>query len=1554
MNQLFLFNTLWLEENNIFRPNDPGIFLPETKVSLLNSSSEQQWLQARLVVEWSAEIRIDIELIAPVKLDESQGQWIILDDKPIYLKKAWIGKPRVPKDVLRIGLGSIDYFSSNVALRKHNGDLEIVTFDSHLSGIPLIEAPFNEHPLTLVTGQITLSVDLGNGIIEFGEGSLLTKIASPYQTKYTGVRAVHCTRLQSKKFQVSLTEQESKKQVLQFTPLIDANEDEERLFLNLELDDRLAFIGDSLQPISNITENSDSESNSGNSETEIQSYNGLVPAFEVKNYQLAIQLEQTSVLYCPRLTSLYLVGRSSLDRTEPLCEVICYGTKNEQGESFALYARQVDLSLRIGSPFIRDNTNLSGLVIDKMTVTDLERLPNKIHGIVPGMWGYIKEGVKSLVIAGQPIVEPEKVKKILKRETSLPIFRDGDILPELVCYESLPTLIREVREGVDNKQAEFEMSLKELTPNEENEKVNPLQFRGKTMEWPMLDIDHLRPRNWSLLPSEYIGELNSSNDFDQLKRLEFLHPIVIAGIRDGEDWKTAIATIKKVLLAIQLGDNLLEEDYRNIQSFRYPANRWSEIDASKHCDSADGNFLQGSFFFLEEGNPDTPSNPLQEELIALNERIREDPSNRNLGFVESNRSSHGLKAAMDDSLHTTRIKLKPRENNKQRIFEEIVPVKPPIDFQKDSIRPVLQDHEVGFDFSNIELFVDVNREGIPDNPLPPGNNLTKARADFNQFYPVQNINWFRIPFESDTSKSYRISGLKESLPLLKLETGKTLQTVLEELPPEKIGVYFLFNQLIEGGIDELGVSQEGVIDPDLLQPGWTGLILLKPGFSIDVSGLEQLLSPFLGLRMQYLALTASLKSEAEDPNYSSVYGAFRYSLPQTEKQVLEDETDVSWSLESVDIRFRDLEVRIFEIKGSLLIRKFWRTSIPENEDEDKSKEFKIIGRYEDASAENNSSGKPRIVLEAISKDLIKFQVDLAFIKSALFKSVKISLEGIDSEGNAQAGSKFSFGGEIETDEKWELGPLSISDDKPIIFDKLGLPLLADPSRLKWDWPSIEIPITQKNPINIGFVSFQLKRFGRGDSQVTNGALQIAKKNNVPTGTFSWAGLDVELFKYPALSSNAGKSIGFELILGIDDSGSNSGLWIRGLDFNNLNIELFRFLTISAKKIELFDENGIQGLWLREISLKILGKEIIKSFSAIIFEQDGQRSFVGYIEKPSDFHVLAKIDWLLFANNAYLGDLASYLLTLSGTGNGELLDAIEKQCKAGQLGGQAVAGRWGVGIGFSIIEDGLRAKMLFVDGGSLGLMIESPVLRDYFGIEGLAIAYIKGRTPDEDHFWVEIRVPAVRAELFNFLGGVLAIEVYLNGGFELDVGFPHLIEGFRSWKRGFGFNVGIYVGHAGFYLHYTHRANPNDSRSITVAGGFGLAVGYGKSFDFAGGKVYVEVGIELYGIIEGIIVIVSKPGSLAFNSADLKGIVGIRVYGYGEIDVWILYTRVEVEAFGESESRLLWTRNQSSLLQYSFRFGQRFRGKCRVGKGIFSYTFSVEVQATMSFKGSINI
>ena len=166
--------------------------------------------------------------------------------------------------------------------------------------------------------------------------------------------------------------------------------------------------------------------------------------------------------------------------------------------------------------------------------------------------------------------------------------------------------------------------------------------------------------------------------------------------------------------------------------------------------------------------------------------------------------------------------------------------------------------------------------------------------------------------------------------------------------------------------------------------------------------------------------------------------------------------------------------------------------------------------------------------------------------------------------------------------------------------------------------------------------------------------------------------------------------------------------------------------------------------------------------------------------------------------------------------------------------------------------------------------------------------------------------------FNLLGGRFGLRAFLNGSFEFDVGFPWLRSGIRRWDRGLGFNVGIYVGHAGCYIRYLNqRSADGNGREITVGGGLELAVGYGRSFNFSVVKAYV--GIEIYAILEGnftskISGLPALPGSrgtssrelstrdgglpdLDLKSLELRGIIGIVVRGSAELDVWVLHVRV---------------------------------------------------------------
>jgi len=678
----------------------------------------------------------------------------------------------------------------------------------------------------------------------------------------------------------------------------------------------------------------------------------------------------------------------------------------------------------------------------------------------------------------------------------------------------------------------------------------------------------------------------------------------------------------------------------------------------------------------------------------------------------------------------------------------------------------------------------------------------------------------------------------------------------------------------------------------------------------------------------------------------------------------------------------------------LLIRKFLVDNI-DNKKKNKSDKkvrgsvkFEILGRFESAGADSNPTNKDRIIFEATSENPIVIEVNRLFIKKVTISGVRVEIGGLGNKGAPD--TPFEIDGDLKL-EKLPAGGdlLQINMSKPIRFEKLRLPLIPGSAAVDWEWPSLALPVKQARPLRLGPIGFSIERIGFGLPEVFDGGLDILGHDLDLEKGFPWIDLKIGLFKYPELNPKAGLPFGFNLVLGVPDIANGKvKATLKGLDFDKLDIDLFRFIRLKAKNFEIGSPSGPLGgevntlSWLlaQDVELEILGRKIVDKLSVYVVSRGGKYAFIAYLEDVFDGE-LVSINWVLLANSWPLGPVAPLLLGLQDATSGDLYKAIKKQVVAaasnpGLIVGGHMAGRWGFGLGLSIMKGVFRVKLLVMDGGTIGLMIDALLLRRVFGIEGIAVAYIRGNTPEEDQFWVEIGIPGFRMTAFNFLGGRFGLRAFLNGSFEFDVGFPWLQSGIRRWDRGLGFNVGIYVGHAGCYIRYLNqRSADGNGREITVGGGLGLAVGYGRSFDFSVVKAYV--GIEIYAILEGnftfkISGLPALPGSrgtssrelsthdgglpdLDLKSLELRGIIGIVVCGSAELDVWVLHVRFEVHVFAESETRLTYDlENPPALVQFSFRFGMTYSGACKVGSGWFSFTFEVSVRVTMEFQGEIEL
>ena len=101
-------------------------------------------------------------------------------------------------------------------------------------------------------------------------------------------------------------------------------------------------------------------------------------------------------------------------------------------------------------------------------------------------------------------------------------------------------------------------------------------------------------------------------------------------------------------------------------------------------------------------------------------------------------------------------------------------------------------------------------------------------------------------------------------------------------------------------------------------------------------------------------------------------------------------------------------------------------------------------------------------------------------------------------------------------------------------------------------------------------------------------------------------------------------------------------------------------------------------------------------------------------------------------------------------------------------------------------------------------------------------------------------------------GQISLEIYTNGSFLIDLGFPHN----GDFSSSFGFEYGIFTGRGGIYFG-TLKGDAvknvpkitNGAFSPVVLIGIGLRVGLGRSFDF--GIVKGGVSLTATGILEGV-------------------------------------------------------------------------------------------------------
>lgn len=230
--------------------------------------------------------------------------------------------------------------------------------------------------------------------------------------------------------------------------------------------------------------------------------------------------------------------------------------------------------------------------------------------------------------------------------------------------------------------------------------------------------------------------------------------------------------------------------------------------------------------------------------------------------------------------------------------------------------------------------------------------------------------------------------------------------------------------------------------------------------------------------------------------------------------------------------------------------------------------------------------------------------------------------------------------------------------------------------------------------------------------------------------------------------------------------------------------------------------------------------------------------------------------------------------------------------------------WLVATKFTIIE-AITLGVIFNDPNLYGLLValNGDKMKSLSGLN-FQILY-KKVTDSTGVYQIELKLPdAIRELQFGAVSvtlPIIGIDIYTNGSFKLDFGFPYNMD----FSRSLTIQAFPFTGSGGFYFAYLSNV-PSKNVPVTKAGtfnpviefGLGLQLGVGKSINQ--GILKAGFSITLVGVFEGVVAFYS-PNLPSYPGANdtyykISATVGLVGKLYGEINFAIISATVNVTVY----------------------------------------------------------
>ncbi|WP_168355872.1 hypothetical protein [Sphingomonas gei] len=300
-----------------------------------------------------------------------------------------------------------------------------------------------------------------------------------------------------------------------------------------------------------------------------------------------------------------------------------------------------------------------------------------------------------------------------------------------------------------------------------------------------------------------------------------------------------------------------------------------------------------------------------------------------------------------------------------------------------------------------------------------------------------------------------------------------------------------------------------------------------------------------------------------------------------------------------------------------------------------------------------------------------------------------------------------------------------------------------------------------------------------------------------------------------------------------------------------------------------------------------------------------------------------------------------------------------QSPIGQPGANGVSfdagSQWLIGLDIGIAGM-LDLGLIFNDPRLYGLSI-SMGGPDAGSLAGLYFEILYKKITDSlGMFRVELQLPEAFRHLefgeVSITLGVVVVEVYTNGNFKVDLGFPHE----RDFSRSFSVEVFPFIGRGGIYFGLLD--GNSSSRVPAISNGFfapvielgvGIAVGVGK--DFSVGVLSAGAFIELEVIFEGVFArfLPSNSGEDSALYYWVRGMAGLHGKIYGTVDFVVIKVNVTLEA--SATVTLTLEAHQPTLVALNVDVTARASVKILFIRVHFSFNVTVSFDFTLGSKST---